>query len=133
MDVFAARLHPNQDLKQSLQAVVATQQIQAGFILTAVGSLQQATLRYANQPTSEVLSGPFEIISLVGTLSATGAHLHLAIADGQGQVRGGHVGNGCIIYTTAEIVIGTSTAFTFSRQLDPQTGFQELSITFQNG
>jgi len=45
MKTFALRLLPGQDLKQELQAF--SHQLRAGCILTAVGSLQQATLRLA--------------------------------------------------------------------------------------
>ena len=111
-----------------LAEFVATNHIQAGFILSAIGSLQTASLRFANQPTSEVLDGKFEIVALNGTLSVHGSHLHLAIADETGRMLGGHLTEGCIIYTTAEIVIGESPNLTFLRSPDVQTGFLELDI-----
>lgn len=128
MNVFALRLKPNQDLRQSLKIFAENQNIKAGFILTAIGSLKQATIRFANQNVSTVLNDKFEIISLNGTLATTGIHLHIAIADKQGKTLGGHLDNGCLIYTTAEIVIGASEEFTFMRTLDEQTGYKELQI-----
>ncbi len=128
MKVFAIRLKPNEDLRQSLQNFVQQQNIKAGFILTAIGSLKQATIRFANQETSTVLTEKFEILSLNGTIATTGVHLHIAIADKQGKTIGGHLVDGCIIYTTAEIVIGTTEEFTFLRSIDEQTGYKELEI-----
>ena len=128
MKVFAIRLKPNQDLKRSLKEFNVQQDIKAGFILTAIGSLKQATIRFANQNNSTVLNDKFEILALNGTLATTGIHLHIAISDKQGKTIGGHLDNGCIIYTTAEIVIGESENFTFLRTLDEQTGYQELEI-----
>ena len=128
MKVFALRLKPNQDLKESLKNFVVEQDIKAGFVLTAIGSLKQATLRFANQNISTVLTDKFEIISLNGTLAIEGIHLHIAIADQSGKILGGHLDNGCIIYTTAEIVIGTSNEFNFIRTIDQQTGYKELEI-----
>ncbi|MBD1932249.1 MULTISPECIES: PPC domain-containing DNA-binding protein [Cyanophyceae] len=128
MKVFAIRLKPNQDLKRSLKEFTVQQDIKAGFILTAIGSLKQATIRFANQNDSTVLNDKFEILALNGTLATTGIHLHIAISDKQGKTIGGHLDNGCIIYTTAEIVIGESENFTFLRTLDEQTGYQELEI-----
>ena len=128
MKVFALRLKPDQDLKQSLKTFAEEQNIKAGFILTAIGSLKQATIRFANQKVSTVLTNKFEIISLNGTLATTGIHLHIAIADKQGKTLGGHLDNGCLIYTTAEIVIGTSEEFTFIRTIDDITGYKELEI-----
>ena len=128
MDTFALRLKPNQDLRQSLKTFSEEQNIKAGFILTAIGSLNQAAIRFANQRFSTIMKDKFEIISLNGTLATTGIHIHISIADKEGKTIGGHLDDGSIIYTTAEIVIGTSEKFTFVRTIDQQTGYRELEI-----
>ncbi|WP_202972008.1 PPC domain-containing DNA-binding protein [Moorena producens] len=132
IEAFAIRIQPDQDLKVSLINVVKKNTIQAGFILTAVGSLKQANLRFANQNTSKLLIEKFEIVSLVGTLSIHGVHLHISLADKNGKVIGGHLAEDCIIYTTAEIVIGTSEEFSFIRTLDQTTGYKELEVRHKN-
>jgi len=128
MKIFALRLKPNQDLKESLKNFVTSNNIEAGFILTTVGSLKQATLRFANQNDSKVLQDKFEIVSLVGTLSTHGIHLHISISDKDGKTIAGHLEKGCLIYTTAEIVIGVSEDFIFLRTVDENTGYKELEI-----
>ncbi len=128
MKIFALRLKPNHDLKESLTTFVTLNNIKAGFILTSVGSLKQARIRFADQNHSKVVNDKFEIVSLVGTLSTSEIHLHIAISDRNGKTIGGHLNDGCIIYTTAEIVIGESKEFTFLRTIDEQTGFKELEI-----
>lgn len=128
MKVFALRLKPNMDLKKSLKIFGESNNIQAGYILTCVGSLSQAKIRFADQSNSKIFNQKFEIVSLVGTLSINGIHLHIALADKEGKTIGGHLDEGCIIYTTAEIVIGESEEFTFVRNIDEQTGFKELKI-----
>ncbi|HEY9598170.1 MAG TPA: PPC domain-containing DNA-binding protein [Cyanophyceae cyanobacterium] len=128
MQIVPIRLKPEQDLKKSLKNFVDKNHIQAGFILTAVGSLKQATLRFANREESQVFHEKFEIVSLVGTLSTQGLHLHTSLCDRNGKTIGGHLLDGCIIYTTAEIVIGTSDEFIFLRTVDEQTGYKELEI-----
>jgi uncharacterized protein len=128
MKIFALRLKPDQDLRESLQEFAQDNSIQAGFILTAIGSLKQATIRFTNQSNSTALEGPFEIISLAGTLSIYGVHLHIAISNETGEIIGGHLSNGSIIYTTAEIVMGESKKFIFCRKFDEQTGYNELKI-----
>lgn len=128
MKVHALRLQPDRDLKESLRDFVDRENIKAGFMLTAVGSLKQATLRFANQNIRTVLNDKFEILSINGTLATSGIHLHITIADKQGKFLGGHLEYGCIIYTTAEIIIGASKEFTFLRTLDDKTGYKELDI-----
>jgi predicted DNA-binding protein with PD1-like motif len=131
MKMYAFRLTPGQDLKQELLRYAAHYRIHAGFILTCVGSVQQVALRLADQDETTRCEGKFEIVSLVGTLNHEGAHLHLAIADTQGVVVGGHLMDGTRIYTTAEIVMGAAPDLRFTREHDPQTGYNELVVTEQ--
>ncbi|HEY9633081.1 MAG TPA: PPC domain-containing DNA-binding protein [Coleofasciculaceae cyanobacterium] len=128
MKTFAIRLKPDEDLKASLKSFVEQNNIRAGFILTTVGSLKQANLRFANQDKSQVFNEKFEIVSLVGTLSTQGIHLHISLSDQHGQTIGGHLVEGCIIYTTAEIIIGSSEEFIFLRTVDQTTSYKELEI-----
>ncbi|MBD1805403.1 DNA-binding protein [Microcoleus sp. FACHB-SPT15] len=128
MKIFPIRLKPEQDLKASLKTFVEQNNIQSGFILTTVGSLKQATLRFASQDETQVFEERFEIVSLVGTLSTHGLHLHISLSDKNGETIGGHLVDGCIIYTTAEIIVGTTEDFTFLRTVDTVTGYKELEI-----
>jgi len=72
--------------------------------------------------------GPFEIVSLVGTLSGDNGHLHISLSDAHGHMIGGHVIGGLYIFTTAEIVIGECVDLKFTREHDDFTGFHELVI-----
>lgn len=128
MQTLAFRLTPGYDLKVEINALATQHNLEAACVITCVGSLTQATLRLAGRSHPTVYQGRFEIVSLVGTLSRHGLHLHLAIADNQGQVIGGHVMAGCLIYTTAELVIGVVDGVSFQRKLDAETGFRELAI-----
>ncbi|WAL59750.1 PPC domain-containing DNA-binding protein [Thermocoleostomius sinensis] len=128
METTALRLKPQQDLKQELDRFVQDRSITAACVFTCVGSLTQATLRLAGQPQSTIYQEKFEIVSLTGLMSQTGSHYHIAIADSNGRTIGGHVLEGCLIYTTAEIVIGILPHFSFQREYDSNTGYRELTI-----
>jgi predicted DNA-binding protein with PD1-like motif len=112
------RLHPGQDLKGALDAFVRAEQCSAACIITCVGSLQQAA----------ILTGKFEIISLTGTLSPMASHLHISISDSAGKMIAGHLKEGSVIYTTAEIVIGVLPDVVYSRETDVTYGFKELVV-----
>jgi uncharacterized protein len=129
METYALRLTPGQDLKQEIQAFAAAQQMQAGFVLTCVGSLQTVRLRPTNQQTALERQEKFEIVSLVGTIAPDGVHLHIALSDSLGNTLGGHLLDGNKVYTTAEIVLGEAKNLRFSRKTDPQTTFKELHIS----
>ena len=128
MTLSAFRLAPNEDLRESLEKYVAQQDLGAAAVVTCVGSLTSATLRMADENITRTLEGPFEIVSLTGTLSTNGCHCHIAISDREGQVMGGHLAYGCRIYTTAELVIARLEGVVFKRLLDPLTGFDELVV-----
>ena len=125
---YAIRLKPREDLKKSIQAFVDDKQISAGWIASCAGSLTDYHIRFANQPTGSRGTGHFEIVSLSGTLSTSGSHLHISISDGAGETIGGHLLDECIIYTTAEIIIQSTSAFVFTREKDGTTEWAELQI-----
>jgi predicted DNA-binding protein with PD1-like motif len=128
--LWVLRLHPGDDLVDSIKKFASQHSIEAGSIVTCVGSLDRARLRYANQNNYEDLDSKgqhFEIVSFVGTFSTTSHHLHLAVANEKGAVFGGHASSGNRVYTTAEIVIADGLSWTFQRERDPQTTYMELS------
>ena len=131
-NIFACRLQPFADLKKSITDFIKEENIHGGWVITCVGSLSQFHLRFANQPSGVTRAGHFEIVSLAGTLGINGCHLHMALADESGSMVGGHLLDGCIIYTTAEIIIGTHEGFIFERETDVRTGFRELVIKESN-
>jgi len=75
----------------------------------------------------KVFNGLFEIVSAEGTVSREGIHVHHAIADTDGTVYGGHLLEGFIVHTTAEIGIIKSKKI-FKRIYDPKTGYKELFV-----
>lgn len=129
---ISLRLHPGQDLKAELDALVAAKGIEAACVVTCVGSLTRAVLRYANQDQSTELNGHFEIVSLTGTMSRYGSHYHIALSDGSGKTIGAHLMDGCSIYTTAEIIIAILPDVRFLRTFDSQTGYPELEVVDQS-
>ena len=130
MQNYTFRLTPGQDLFDSIQAFVMKKHVQAGCVLSGVGSLRHATLRLADQDHNSEYTGPFEIVSITGTLSMHGSHLHISIADGDGKTIGGHFESGCKIYTTAEIVIAVFNDVIYKRELAEDSGYEELAVYY---
>ncbi|HKH59304.1 MAG TPA: PPC domain-containing DNA-binding protein [Flavitalea sp.] len=126
--IHAIRLKPGQDLRVSLDQFVKDRSICAGWIVACVGSLTQYNLRFANQQAGQIRKDFFEIISLSGTLGVDGGHFHIAVSDSDGTLTAGHLLEGCIIYTTAEIVIEETTDLVFAREMDSTTEWKELQI-----
>ena len=68
-----------------------------------------------------------EVVSLVGTFSRDGKHLHMTVSNEKGECFGGHLISGRV-YTTLELVIGVVQNVDFSRQRDECTGYNELVV-----
>lgn len=126
--IHPIRLKPGQDLRKEIQAFVDNNQIEAGWIASAAGSLTAYAIRYANQSDPATGHGYFEIVGLSGIISVNGSHIHICIADEKGVATGGHLADGCIIYTTAEIIIQSSDAYVFERANDGTTPWKELQV-----
>ncbi|MGG7603896.1 PPC domain-containing DNA-binding protein [Massilia sp. BKSP1R2A-1] len=131
MRYLPIRLHPNQDLRAALEAQLAQENVRAAFVVQGIGSLGTAMIRFAGMSDATPLRGDMEILTLSGTLSPDGAHLHITVADAQGQVLGGHVAPGCIVRTTAEILVALLPDYGFSREHDSESGCKELVIRTQ--
>lgn len=129
MQTLPLRLLPGQDLREALEAVLGEQAAGAAFVLQGIGSLSVAQLRMAGAEQATELVGDLEILTLAGSLAPDGAHLHMSISDVQGRVVGGHVAAGCIVRTTAEVLLALLPDHEFSRELDAAgSGFRELVV-----
>ena len=128
MQNYTFRLRPGQDLFHAIEAFLREKRIEAGCVLSGVGSLTHAALRLANREFISTYEGHFEIVSITGTVSIHGSHLHISISDGDGKTIGGHLGSGCIIYTTAEIVIAIFDDVIYQREFAEDSGYEELVV-----
>lgn len=128
MNTYTFRLKPNKDLLESIENFCKESGIKAGCILACVGSLQKAAIRLANKDFISTWENKFEIVSLTGTVSILGSHLHISISDGEGMTIGGHLVEGNLIYTTAEIVVVAFPELEYRRELCAESGYPELVV-----
>jgi predicted DNA-binding protein with PD1-like motif len=128
MTMFPLRLLPGQDVRRDLEAAVAQQGCTAAFVVSGIGSLARAQVRHAGRAEAERLEGDLEILTLAGSIAPGASHLHASLSDAGGQVIGGHLGYGCLVRTTAEVLLALLHDHEFSRETDTTTGYLELSI-----
>jgi uncharacterized protein len=128
MKMLPVRLAPGDDLRRALEDLVRAEGADAAFVVAGIGSLSTTALRLAGAGVPLIIEGDVEVLTLSGTIAANGVHLHLAIADAAGVVRGGHAAAGCIVRTTAEVLIALLPAHRFSREPDVTTGYDELVV-----
>lgn len=128
MKEHAIRLTKGMDLKESIQKYCIENNIEAGAVLSGVGCLYEANIRDASGINSVKLVKPLEIVSLTGTISKNGCHIHISVSDENLDTFGGHLKEGCLINTTCEIVMLELENYIFTRQMDENTGYKELNI-----
>ncbi|MCG4528261.1 DNA-binding protein [Intestinimonas massiliensis] len=128
MKTHVFRLRRGSDLLKALQEYARTRRIAAGTVVSGVGCVTRARVRDASGVTVRELNEPLEIVSLMGTLSTARTHLHIALAREDLTVLGGHLMEGCIVNTTAEVVLLELDGVRFGAERDGETGYDELAI-----
>lgn len=125
---YVIRLKPGQELKTELAKLARENQIRAGSVVSAVGSLTDVALRFANKEETTKFQGHFEIVSLSGYIAGGELHLHMAVSDGNGKTLGGHVMEGNRVYTTLVVTIHDNLAYKYRREFDSASGYNELVV-----
>lgn len=128
MKTHVFRLHPGDDLRNEIAAYAKAHHIKAAVILSCVGSLSCLRLRDASGVNIRKIHEEFEIVSATGTVGMDRMHIHLSCSREDLTTLGGHLTEGCIIKTTAEIVLLEMDGLHFCKVFDPQTGYNELNI-----
>ena len=122
------RLHRGDDLYESIQRYADAHHIAAGVVLSAVGCVYRWELRDASGVDVQSGTEDVEIVSLMGTVSEYGCHLHASFSREDLSAFGGHLLPGCTVNTTAEIVLAEIRSCVFTRRPDSETGYEELEI-----
>lgn len=128
MENYTFRLKSAQDLFDSVESFAREKHIEAGCVLSGIGSLTRFAVRLADREIPTDYEGHFEIVSLAVTISIHGSHLHISVSDADGKTMGGHMVSGCKIYTTAEIVLAVFTDVVYKREFAQDSGYEELVV-----
>ena len=121
------RLKKGMDLKKEIENYAINNKV-SGVILSCVGSLSKLVIRLADGESILEKEDSFEIVSITGTLSKDGVHIHISVSDNNGNTIGGHLKDGCIINTTAEVCLQLFDDIELKREYDESTGYKELVI-----
>ncbi len=126
--MYIGKLPYKSDLLRELNKIAAARGITAG-VIQVLGSLGRARLSFYDQKLhaySELdFDAPHEIVSGTGNISLRDdkpfVHLHLAVANQEGKVIGGHCLQGCSVFAV-EFAIWPFTGTPPRRALDTTTG-----------
>ena len=126
-------LSRGEKLVESLKAACAANAVNTGSV-SGIGSVLSAELQsYRAESASYAdfsVLDPCEIVSLLGNISLKNGnihtHLHIALADSCGAVRGGHL-NEAVINGNCEIFVSILDG-AIERRFDPATGISPFDI-----
>lgn len=124
--VHVLRMLPGEDVRDTLEKWCEERSLEAGAIVSAVGSVSKAMIRFGGKSEGTIVEGDLEVCALSGTLSRYGIHLHIAVADPEGRMTGGHLLAGTFVRTTLEIFVQEVGGLRLLRKRDDRTGFREL-------
>jgi len=100
------------DLLNELTDICKKKNILTGKI-EGIGAVQCATIGYYNQQQKEYIwnkiNRPMEVLSLKGNISIKDnqsfVHAHVVLGDSKGEVYGGHLNQGTIVFAFEYIII----------------------------
>ncbi|MDP2871150.1 MAG: DNA-binding protein [Bacillota bacterium] len=143
--VLVARMGPGVELLRGLTELVEREGLRYAVILGGAASLRQVRLRNVRvtpetwpiRDTHRVfvdLPGPLELLSISGNVSrrpdgSIHLHAHVVVSTGgqqPGLAYGGHLVEGAVVLSTAEIAVAEITGIALSRRMDGETRTLEL-------
>ena len=128
MRTIALRLRPGADLKAELLALAARERVQAGWVLTCVGSLSQVRVRLASGTEHGTWQGAFEIVASPAPCRRTAATCTWRWPTTRAAPSAATSPRVCTVRTTAEVVLAADDRLVFAREHDPATGYDELVV-----
>lgn len=120
------RILPGQDLFQEIERRCIEHDLTAAAVIACAGCLRNIRFRMADGISVFEIREDAEIVSLSGTCCPDGLHIHISVCNQNLKTYGGHLFPGCIVNTTAEVVLAALDEWQFNRKPDPVTGYDEL-------
>ena len=126
-DKIVARIDRGEEIHEQLERIALREGVRLAEV-SALGAVDDFTVGVykvaEKQYYANSFQGPFEIVSLTGTIStkdgAYYAHLHMSAGNEKGEVFGGHL-NRARVSATCEMVISVIDG-TVERRFDPEIG-----------
>lgn len=133
-----SRISEDEDLLEAITQRAKQTKISSG-ILFLIGSLKKATLGFYSKGKYHPikLNEPLEIVSCIGNISTKNegelvVHAHMVVSNREGEAYGGHVLSGCIVATTAELIMLDATEAKLQRKFDEKTKLYLWFLTEQD-
>lgn len=126
-DTYLLRMDPGEEILEQVKKLALAEDIRLATV-QALGAVREFTVGVFDTVSktyhANEFSGPYEIVSLTGTITTMSGdvycHLHMSAGDAQGHVVGGHL-NRAVISATGELVV-TAIPGTVDRKFSEEIG-----------
>ena len=140
-NISLIRILPGSDVVESIGGVCKKEGIDAGIVVSCLGTLQKASLLFvvpsrdkggAKYGEPLKLEGPLEFLGAQGTVGREQdgeifVHLHGLVSDKYGVVHGGHLVKGeCPVLITCEVAVIRAEGVSLVRRMDAEIGWKVL-------
>ena len=130
-NTLVVRLDRGEEILEQVRVLAERERIRLAAV-QALGAVNDFTVGVFNTQTKTYASndfqGPYEIVSLTGTIDTKDGgfytHLHMSAGDAQGRVFGGHL-NRAVVSATCEMIV-TCIDGQADRVFDPEIGLNLL-------
>ena len=130
-NTLVVRLDRGEEILEQIRVLAERERIRLAAV-QALGTVNDFTVGVFNTQTKTYASndfrGPYEIVSLTGTIDTKDGgfytHLHMSAGDAQGRVFGGHL-NRAVVSATCEMIV-TCIDGQVDRAFDPEIGLNLL-------
>jgi predicted DNA-binding protein with PD1-like motif len=109
--LVAIGLGPDEELLESIKAVIKSHDIRDGVVVSGIGTLKRCYMHYVNTTTFPaenkfyVVDEPLEVGSICGLIADYEPHLHMVAGCRDQRTYSGHVEPGCVVLYLAEVLI----------------------------
>jgi predicted DNA-binding protein with PD1-like motif len=140
-NISLIRILPGSDVVESIAVVCKEEGIDAGIVVSCLGTLQKASLLFVVPSRNKVgatygeplkLEGPLEFLGAQGAVGREEdgeifVHLHGLMCDKHGAVHGGHLVKGeSPVLITCEVSVIPAEGVSLVRRMDPEVGWKVL-------
>ena len=123
-EIYRIRLDRGDLLLESILDIIKKNDIRDGAVLTAAGTLQDATFHAVASISAKpeehfttIKGTPMEILSISGIIADGEPHFHMTLSRTDGTAFGGHLEKGCKVLYRVELTIAKFSGVALARKV----------------
>lgn len=136
-ELIFIRFDPGEGILENINKIIKEKNIKTGIVISGIGSLSACRIHGMNAGIPPNLlkrhkdyyeiKGTIELSSIQGVIADQKPHLHITVSKGGREVLTGHMEEGCIVFSLAEIVILKTDEINLRRKIHYPEKIEQLT------